>query len=205
MSTPSRCSASARQQEAQLLSSRACNSSPHECFELGVGSSARATRLPMATVFQKTGPSANSKEKPGSHGSSPGLLVQRQSRRARHFGNSAEATFRTLCIIRSPRDTGKCGMGTSRRRGVALPDPAACGRAPRQTGCHPCDCGDGGPDQAPRSAVERDDFDLNQRRGRKSAKNEYNLKLPKFNRSREAWRIAGAYIGRGTNIRAPWH
>lgn len=53
-----------RQQEGQLLSLRACNSSPHECFELGVGSSARATRLPMATVFRKTGPSANSKEKP---------------------------------------------------------------------------------------------------------------------------------------------
>jgi hypothetical protein len=54
-----------------------------------------------------------------------------------------------------------------------------------------------GPDHAPRSAVERDDFDLTQRRGRKSAKNEYNLKLPKFNRSRGAWRIAGAYIGGG--------
>jgi hypothetical protein len=31
------CRASARQQEAQLLSLRACNSSPRECFELGVG------------------------------------------------------------------------------------------------------------------------------------------------------------------------
>jgi hypothetical protein len=50
---PCRRSASARQQEAQLLSLRACNSSPHECFELGVGSSARAARLPMATVLRK--------------------------------------------------------------------------------------------------------------------------------------------------------
>jgi hypothetical protein len=126
---------------------------PHECFELGVDSSARATRLPMATVFREAGPSAIQKK-------------------------------------------GKMRNGDKAQEEAALPDPAACGRAPGQRGCHARDSGMG-PDHAPRSAVERDDFDLTQRRGRKSAKNEYNLKLPKFNRSRGAWRIAGAYIERG--------
>jgi hypothetical protein len=35
---------------------------PHECFELGVDSSARATRLPMAAVFREAGPSAIQKK-----------------------------------------------------------------------------------------------------------------------------------------------
>src|SRR5438105_11075042 len=47
---------------------RACNSSPHECFELG-------NRL------RKTGPSTNSKRKaPGAVAAHRGFLVQRQSR-----------------------------------------------------------------------------------------------------------------------------
>lgn len=99
-------------------------------------------------------------------------------------------------IIRSPRDTGEIRNGDKTQEGLRfLTRLHAVERLDKQAVTR-ATVGMG-PDQAPRSAVERDDFDLTQRRGRKSAKNEYNLKLPKFNRLRGAWRFAGAYIGGG--------